>query len=74
MKVPEVVVLISSSSGHCHNVNTFHWIVSLGEVAQLRLKGKSLAEKRREALNKILDIKGNGLGWLNHMECSLFSF
>ncbi|XP_075659531.1 kinesin-like protein KIN-14U [Castanea sativa] len=30
-----------------------------GEVARLRLKGRSLAEKRREALNKILDIKGS---------------
>ncbi|XP_031284334.1 kinesin-like protein KIN-14U [Pistacia vera] len=30
-----------------------------GELAQLRLKKRSLDEKRREALNKILDIKGS---------------
>ncbi|XWS57638.1 hypothetical protein CRYUN_Cryun09bG0190500 [Craigia yunnanensis] len=29
-----------------------------GEIAQLRLKQRSLDEKRRETLNKILDIKG----------------
>ncbi|XP_022719240.1 kinesin-like protein KIN-14U isoform X2 [Durio zibethinus] len=29
-----------------------------GEIAELRLKQRSLDEKRREALNKILDIKG----------------
>uniref|UniRef100_A0A2P2JXP8 Kinesin-like calmodulin-binding protein n=3 Tax=Rhizophora mucronata TaxID=61149 RepID=A0A2P2JXP8_RHIMU len=30
-----------------------------GEIAQLRQKERSLDEKRREALNKIFDIKGN---------------
>ena len=62
----EVIVLILSSSGYFHNVNILHWIGSLGEIAQLRLKHRSFAARRREALNKILDIKGNGLGWLNH--------
>lgn len=29
-----------------------------GEIVNLRLKQRSLDEKRREALNKIIDIKG----------------
>lgn len=34
------------------------WIGCLGEIAQLKLKQKLWDEKRREALNKIIDIKG----------------
>ena len=30
-----------------------------GEIAHLRQKERSLAKKRKEALNKILDIKGS---------------
>lgn len=33
--------------------------VYVGEVASLKTKEKSLIEKRRTALNKILDIKGD---------------
>lgn len=33
-------------------------IHSLGEIAQLKLKQKLWDEKRREALNKIIDLKG----------------
>lgn len=33
--------------------------LSLGEIEQLRLKLRASDEKRREALNKILDIKGS---------------
>ncbi|KAK9113854.1 hypothetical protein Syun_020651 [Stephania yunnanensis] len=34
-----------------------------GEVIGLRLKKRSLDAKKREALNKILDIKGDGKNW-----------
>lgn len=34
-------------------------LICAGEIVQLRLKKKSFDEKRRDALNKILDIKGS---------------
>ena len=34
-------------------------IACVGEIEELRVKQKKLDKKRREALSKILDIKGN---------------
>ncbi|XP_031098982.1 kinesin-like protein KIN-14U [Ipomoea triloba] len=38
-----------------------------GEIVNLRLKQRSLDEKRREALNKIIDIKGNEDGRIQNV-------
>lgn len=41
----------------------------VGDIVQLRLKKRSFDEKRRDALNKILDIKGNELLVNLALEC-----